>query len=81
MKVIDKFLNEEWEEGKRHIEEFEDRLYNIESECQDGHSGSISVLKSMDYGEDEIEEIIEWFKKNDGFCDCEVGMNVLMRYC
>ena len=89
MTIIDKFLNEVWvigekvdgAETKKHLEEFEDRLYSIESDCQDDHSASISILKSMGYEEDEIEEIIEWFKENGGFCDCEVVMNVLRRYC
>jgi hypothetical protein len=88
MKSIDKFLKEEWEiDGKldgidswKHIHEFAFRYEDIESTCEGDHARSISILESMDYDKEEIDEIIEWFKEEGGHCDCEVNFNVVMNH-
>ena len=72
MESIEKFIS--------NIDDFTNRLEDVNSDCDDGHTMSISILKSMGYGEDEINEIIEWFKENGGYCDCEVYINVLLKY-
>ena len=86
MTSVDKFLNGEWEideevEGVdlwKHIHEFTHRYDCLVTDCQGDHSRSISILQSMGYQNDEIDEVLEWFKENGGYCDCEVGMNILM---
>ena len=68
------------EKLKSNIDDFTDRFEDMNGDCDDGHTMSIDILKSMDYKEDEIDEIIEWFEENGGYCDCEVYLNVLLKY-
>ena len=88
MTSVEKFLNEQWEDEEvedvgawKHIDEFELRYDSIESDCQHDHTKSISILQSMGYEKQEIDEVLEWFRENGGYCDCEVSLNVLIRYC
>jgi len=88
MTTVEKFLNEVWVSDElekvgawKHIHEFADRYDSTEFDCIHDHSTCIAILQSMDYEQDEIDEILEWFEDNGGYCDCEVGLNVLTRYC
>ena len=95
MKSYEKFLNEKWgsdveifdEDTKskvtkkwNHLHEFALRYEMTEITCKHDHAKSISILQSMEYGKEEIDEIIEWFKHEGGHCDCEVYLNVIMNH-
>ena len=87
MTTVEKFLKEEWEideqveevDSWKHIHEFAHRYENLESDRKDDHSLCISILQSMGYQKEEIDELIRWFEDNGGYCDYEVGWNVLSR--
>lgn len=92
MKSYEKFLNETWGSDLeiwdqdansnvtmewRHLHEFALRYELIEITCEHDHVKSISILDSMGYEKDEIDETIEWFNEEGGHCDCEVYLNVI----
>jgi hypothetical protein len=90
MSAIDKFLNQQWETDEpsgdlgtwKHINEFKYRYEAAAFTCNhDDHSTCVSILQSMGFNKDEIDKLVEWLKGNGGFCDCEVGLNVLRRHC
>jgi len=85
MDIIDRFLNEDWDEpydtesfsSWKHFHEFGFRYHEDNKECQGNHTRTCFILNSMGYNEDDITEMLDWFRENGRFCDCEVYLNVI----
>jgi hypothetical protein len=69
-----------WEEEMKEVliishprwEEFYNKL-DSHGMCDGTLTASRSILKSMEM---DVENTLEYFKENGGFCDCEVILNL-----
>ena len=70
-------------------DEFADRLHGPEGcdfreddsgspswRCLGGHSLAEGILRDMGASDDDLAATIEYFKRNGGYCDCEILVNV-----
>lgn len=51
-------------------------VFNVNS-CDNELTQTCRILSLMEFDSNKIEEILQFFKNNGGYCDCEVILNVI----
>lgn len=47
------------------------------NECDNEFTMSIKLLQDMGYGKERIDETLNLFRNQGGYCDCEIILNIL----